>query len=127
MPCYTPSAGDEYDSRIKRERIRMIELREAMLCGLLTAIAKTDPALMARLKENYDAKEAGVSWGGLKRWWRKHMEKDKIRKEWAAAAHAEREKREREAREDAERVAQEKAARIKWLKTLSRKAKVRTV
>jgi hypothetical protein len=122
MPCITHETEQERREAARRheqlltgpllEEIDVLKLelaeRDAMLCGVLTALTEIDAAHHMEVRSNgmalnlvanampvwYDGSEAGVPWEMVERWWQEHQEQDRRRREQEAQ---EREQRRRKA------------------------------
>lgn len=77
---------------------QQLQERDAMLCGVLTAITSMEAApnvrvqhdggyrrVMATVESHYDPHEAGVNWAMLQAWWVEHQRQDRERREREAA------------------------------------------
>lgn len=113
MPCITHETEQErreaarrheqlltgpLHQEIDRLKAKLAE-RDAMLCGVLTALTKIDAAHHMELTSDnmalnlvanampvwYDGSEAGVPWGMVERWWQEHQEQDSRRRAMEAA------------------------------------------
>ncbi len=113
MPCITHETEQERREAARRheqaltgplqEEIDVLKLelaeRDAMLCGVLTALTEIDAAFHMEVRSDgmalnlvadampvwYDGSEAGVPWEMVKRWWEEHQEKDRQRRAMEAA------------------------------------------
>jgi len=111
MPCRVDPTPEELaESARRRDRAltgplheeifvlkEELKERDAMLCGVLTALAAIDDAFHMRLTSDgqplnigdalpvwYDGGESGVSWNAVNAWWLDHQEKDRLRREQQA-------------------------------------------
>lgn len=73
MPCY--DGGGPSSSGMSYQEEKRLKIAEALLCGILTAMAPT-PERRALLFQVIDWNKAGISPGDALEWWIKHLEKD---------------------------------------------------
>lgn len=73
MPCYEPSGAD-YTRAEQQDRANKLE---AVLCGIFTVLDAKGLTLL----DSVNWKEVGVSRRWAERWWEKHLEQDRLRKE----------------------------------------------
>lgn len=82
MPCSDSGAQsfieDHRVRQMEEQHARQVNMLSAMLCGLLTAAQNlgTLEAIIACC----DFKEAGVTESQLRTWWKRHQERDAMRK-----------------------------------------------
>lgn len=122
MPCFDGTDGRINESYLNTE-IERHARTSAMLCGLMTALSGMSPDVRERIREDFNEKEAGVSFKELISWWKQHKEQDKQRKREEREAKRrkkkERLRRERERAQEQQLAASKLAAKKKLKRVLT--------